>query len=169
MEAAQEAVIWASQNNVPVVADLKENIPGIDKLLPYINYLIIPDFFAVSLTESEDKYMILHSLKKMINGIPVITEGSKGGTYLLHDQVRNYRVFHVDCIDSTGAGDAFHGAFCHFLALKYPLENCLDLASAAGALNCRSVGGRKGLPDISTLTDLINKSANLSSTPKESF
>lgn len=155
-EAALEAAIWASENNVPVVADFKKDFERLSKLLPLVNYLIIPEFFAITLTGSRDKTVILHTLKKMINGIPVITEGNKGGTYLLNDQLRNYKVYNVDCIDTTGAGDAFHGAFCHFLIRGHPVEDCLDLASAAGALNCRAIGGRRALPDMETLTDFIN-------------
>jgi len=158
MEAAQEAVLWASQNNIPIVADFNEYVTGIDKLFPYVNYLIVPSFFAISLTQKNTISDILHSLKKMINGIPVVTDGSKGGAYLPGDKVRNYKVYNVPCNDSTGAGDAFHGAFCHFLSLNYPLERCLDMASAVGALNCQAIGGRKGLPDNNLLMSFVNKS-----------
>jgi len=69
MEAAQEAVLWASENNIPIVADFNAQVKGIDKLFPYVNYLIVPAFFATSLTQRATISDILHSLKKMINGI----------------------------------------------------------------------------------------------------
>lgn len=153
MEAAQDAVIWASENNVPVVADFKEKMIGLDKLLPYIDYLIIPDFFAESLTNKKDMIEVLPALKQMIKGIPVITQSKNGGAYLWNDRVCRYNVFLINCIDSTGAGDAFHGAFCHFLTKNLPLDECLNMSSMVGAMNCRCLGGRKGLPSETELAE----------------
>ena len=151
MEAAQTAVMWARQNNVPVVGDFKEMYDGLDKILPYIDYLIVSEDFARKITKEDETHTMLYALKNMISGMPVITQGNKGGTYLYKDEIRNYQTFSVKSIDSTGAGDAFHGAFCHFLANGFSTEDCLDLSSAVGAMNCLEKGGRKGLPDMKVL------------------
>lgn len=60
---------------------------------------------------------------------------------------RQGRSFKVDVIDSTGAGDAFHGAFS--LALAW--SELLCFASVAGALICIRLGVRCGLPDHHTM------------------
>jgi sulfofructose kinase len=156
-EGAIEATAWAAKNNVPVVADFKEYFNGIDILLPYIDYLIIPDFFARKIAMESNNENVLRFWKSKIKGIPVITNGNKPGYYLINDKVKKIPVFRIKCIDSTGAGDAFHGAFCHFLALNQPIEICLQMASAVGALNCRAVGGRNALPDINELNNFIKK------------
>ena len=100
---------------------------------------------------------ILHSLTAMQPGIPVLTSGAAGGMYLEGGQIRHYPAFAVPVVDSTGAGDAFHGAFCHFLAQGRPLGDCLTFASAVGALNCRSIGGRSGLPSASELDQFLGQ------------
>ena len=152
MEAALEGALWSSQNGIPVVGDFKERFPGLENILPHINYLIIPEFFASEITGKNDVMAMLRSLRSMISGIPVVTKGSDGGAYLIEDEIRYYRTFPVQCIDSTGAGDAFHGAFCHFLAEGLSIDRCLELASAVGAMNCLAIGGRSSLPTMDELS-----------------
>ena len=157
MEAALEGAEWANNNGIPVVGDFKGNYEGLDSLLPKVDYLIIPLFFARELTGTVEISDVLEKLKPMIRGIPVVTDGVNGGYYSENGQLKTYRTFKVKSVDSTGAGDAFHGAFCHFLAEGYPLERCLEMSSATGALNCRAFGGRDALPDMNELTDFISK------------
>ena len=54
----------------------------------------------------------------------------------------------VESIDSTGAGDIYHGAFTYFLANKYSFENCLRLANIAGALSVSKVGSKASIPKL---------------------
>ena len=51
-------------------------------------------------------------------------------------------------VDTTGAGDAFVGAFCASLASHRSLPDCLKRASVAGTLGCTRVGARAGVPRI---------------------
>ena len=50
--------------------------------------------------------------------------------------------------DTTGAGDVFHGAFLYARAQGWSLRRALRLGSAAGALKCRALGGRAGIPTL---------------------
>jgi sulfofructose kinase len=54
--------------------------------------------------------------------------------------------FTVDVVDTTGAGDAFHGAFALAIAEGRPVEECARRAAAVAALKCRRLGSRAGLP-----------------------
>jgi sulfofructose kinase len=54
--------------------------------------------------------------------------------------------FSVSVTDTTGAGDAFHGAFALMLAEGRPVAESARLAAAAAALKCRRLGSRAGLP-----------------------
>jgi sugar/nucleoside kinase (ribokinase family) len=52
-------------------------------------------------------------------------------------------------VDTTGAGDAFHGAFLFGLVHNYSLKKCAQFASAVAALNTQKLGGRSALPSFS--------------------
>lgn len=54
--------------------------------------------------------------------------------------------FQVPVVDTTGAGDAFHGIFALALAAGLPDAECARAASAAAGLKCRRLGARAGLP-----------------------
>lgn len=157
MEAAVAGAAWAREHGVPVVADFKRAYPGIARLFPLIDYFIVPRFFAEELTGGTEDASLLDALTTMQSGLPVVTGGAHGGMYLDDGEVRRYRAFPVDCVDSTGAGDAFHGAFCHFLVRGAALPRCLELASATGAMNCRAIGGRAGLPTAAELAAFLTE------------
>lgn len=158
IKGAFSGVRWARDHGVPVVADFKRTYEGLDALWPYIDYCILPFFYASELTKSKRPEEMLHTLTEIQPGIPVITNGVEGGWYLEDNDIRTYPVFPVEAVDSTGAGDAFHGAFCHFLSRGLSLRDCLTLSSAVGALNCRGRGGRASLPDRDDLVSFIRVS-----------
>lgn len=67
--------------------------------------------------------------------------------------------FTVDVVDTTGAGDAFHGAFLHGLLQGWDLTQTARFANAVGALACRRLGGRSSLPSLTEVTDFLNSSS----------
>ena len=59
--------------------------------------------------------------------------------------------FVVNCVDTTGAGDVFHGAFCYAVLQGMPMREALDFSNAMAALNCTALGARggiRGLEDV---------------------
>ena len=157
MEAALSGARWAMKRGIPVVGDFKSRYEGLDELLKYISYPIVPEFFARELTGYDSLPDVVKGLAYLCPGVPVITCGSRGGAYRHGNEVRYYPAFPVEIVDTTGAGDAFHGAFCHFLAEGKSLDKCLELASAVGAINCRALGGRAGIPTAVELSDFLSK------------
>ncbi len=61
----------------------------------------------------------------------------------------------VDAVDTTGAGDAFHGAFALMLAEGRPTPECARIATLVAAEKCSRIGSRAGLPDRKRLDALI--------------
>ncbi len=155
LEAARRAAAYARERSIPVVADFKRAYEDIESLFPFLDYCILPDFFARELTGESEPETILRALREIQAGTPVVTEGGRGGYWLCDGRIRRFPVFHIECVDSTGAGDAFHGAFCHFLSRNVPLERALELSSAVGALNCRAHGGRTALPGNDELESFL--------------
>jgi sulfofructose kinase len=60
--------------------------------------------------------------------------------------------FEVNCVDTTGAGDVFHGAFCYSVLQKQSMREALELSNAMAALNCTALGARGG---IATLAEAL--------------
>jgi sulfofructose kinase len=65
--------------------------------------------------------------------------------------------FVVSVTDTTGAGDAFHGAFALMVAEGRPAAECARIAAAAAALKCTRLGSRAGLPTRSELDAFLSK------------
>jgi ribokinase len=81
-------------------------------------------------------------------GAVVVTLGARGAELHRPDRpVHHQPSFPGPVIDTTGAGDAFCGALCWALGEGADLGSAVRLAAAAGALACREVGARAGLPD----------------------
>ena len=63
--------------------------------------------------------------------------------------------FPVDVVDTTGAGDAYHGAFLYALLQDWDVPRMARFASAVGSLNCRAMGGRVALPTRSEVDHFL--------------
>jgi sulfofructose kinase len=70
--------------------------------------------------------------------------------------------FVVDCVDTTGAGDVFHGAFCYAVLEKMPLPEALDFSNAMAALNCTKLGARGGIATLETARELMGRTGRRS-------
>jgi sulfofructose kinase len=85
-----------------------------------------------------------------------VTLGAKGYHWMNKEGVKKkQRPFPVETVDSTGAGDAFHGAFTWALAAGHDEIECARIASAAAALSCRKLGARAGLPTKAELHEFL--------------
>src|SRR5207244_359262 len=61
----------------------------------------------------------------------------------------------VNCVDTTGAGDVFHGAFCYAVLQGMPMREALDFSNAMAALNCTALGARGGIRGLSEVRALM--------------
>lgn len=78
-----------------------------------------------------------------------VTRGPDGYQWLdSHGTTGDQPAFAVEPVDTTGAGDAFHGAFAFGLAQGLADADCARLAAATAALKCRRLGARAGLPTL---------------------
>ena len=75
-----------------------------------------------------------------------VTLGGEGYTWRERGGGGHVPAFSVSVTDTTGAGDAFHGAFALMLTEGRTVADAARLASAAAALKCTRLGSRAGLP-----------------------
>ncbi len=148
LNIAIEAAKVAKQNRVKVSLDAGSLYPGIERLLPYVDIFVASEDFAIKLTKEEDINLAIKKIDEIYHPeVLVVTEGSKGGTYLEKGIVHHYNAFKVNCVDSNGAGDTFHGAFLVAYLEGKGIKECCEFASATSAIKCMKAGVRQALPN----------------------
>jgi ribokinase len=145
-EAAHKAAHFAKAHGVPVICDVHDPTqPSLD-LLALSDYAVVPRHLADVLAPKGDYASALHDLKSRGVKVPIITLGKDGCTYLFQGRVYKHPSFPVKVLDTTGAGDCFHGAFCFGLSRNLELPQSVTFASAVAALSTTKLGGRAGIP-----------------------
>ena len=132
-----------------VSADIDNVYEGLPELLPLIDVLISSKEFPRLLTGMEDAHAALVEIKARYGCALVgLTKGGRGATILCEGEFLETPAFQVPggCVDTTGAGDAFHGGFLYGLLQGEEIETCMKIGCAVAALGCRSLGARTGLP-----------------------
>lgn len=139
---------------IPVIADL---IPGPAnyELLKVTDVLIAPRHFLHNLGYEGDLDTALDAIHEMGPSTAVITLGADGWVYSDATGRGAGKAFEVDVVDTTGAGDAFHGAFAYAKAVGWDTRRCCEFAAAVGAINCTKPGGRTGLPSLAETMDFL--------------
>lgn len=88
--------------------------------------------------------------------VVVFTLGSKGCIGMSEEGFFRLDAFHPGpIVDTTGAGDVFHGAFIRAMLDEKTPEECARFASAAAAIKCLRLGGRAGIPDLKTTVEFL--------------
>jgi sugar/nucleoside kinase (ribokinase family) len=156
--AMEHAARIARESGIPVTCDVDTVYEGFDRVLPYIDYLITSSEFPARFTGIEDPARALEAIRNRFHmTLAGMTLGAHGALALTTEGFHYSPAFVVDCIDTTGAGDVFHGAFCYSVLQRMPLAEALDFANAMAALNCTAAGARGR---IATLSEARNLMAN---------
>jgi sugar/nucleoside kinase (ribokinase family) len=136
----------AKKKNIPVVIDGGSWKAGFEEILPFVDYAICSaNFYPPDCKNQADVFQYLQSFK-----IPhiAITHGEKQIEYLT-DQTRGFiNVPKIQSVDTLGAGDIFHGAFCHYI-LQNNFPQSLELASNIAAEACKYFGSRRWMKQLS--------------------
>jgi len=140
--------------NAISIIDAGRPKPEIIELSKMVNYTVCSKEFAETVTGivvNEKTNSLIELYKKMEsifkNNI-VITLESKGALYKYQNQVKIMPSIKVKALDSTGAGDLFHGAFAYGIAKNMPYEEVIKLSNVTGALSVTKIGGRFSAPSV---------------------
>ena len=146
---------WAREKGIPTVLDAGSLHQGTESLAGLVDYLVASEKFASQWCEADDMDLALDKMAA-VSPCVVITRGEYGLIWRKGGESGSMRAFDVQAIDSTGAGDAFHGAFAYGLTQEMPWSDLLAFASAAGALTCTKLGSRPALPATASLQALLS-------------
>lgn len=149
-DAAVQAARWMHEAGRKVVLDGSQTRgrvdPGIRPLLEHVDVLICGSGFAPGLTGETDLGRAGRAALAMGPTVIVQTEGADGCYTVTADDEFHTPAFEVDVIDTTGAGDVFHGAYIVGLLRGWSLRQTAVFASAVAAVKCTRLGGRAGIP-----------------------
>jgi len=120
---------------------------------------IVAREFSRSFSGAEDDETAGRVLLETGPGTIVITAGAEGSMIIArgHKAIRQPAYNIENPIDSTGAGDAYHGAFLHGVLMGLGVAECARLAAAVAALNTRMLGGRSGLPTFEEVESFMTR------------
>ena len=143
VEAALRAARWARQASIPVVADLDTVYKKVETLFPHIDYLIASSNFLPAVTGDDDPYRVLEYMAREYKiKATGMTLGRQGALMLCSGRYFYSPGFVVETVDTTGAGDVFHGAFIYGLLAGWDMVRMLDFANAMAGINCSALGAR---------------------------
>jgi sulfofructose kinase len=156
--AVERAARIARSAGIPVTVDVDTIYHGFDRVLPFVDYLITSSEFPVNWTNERDPFRAL----ELIQGeygmrVAAMTLGAHGALALFEGRFVYSPAFVVNCVDTTGAGDVFHGAFCYTVLEGMPLDAALDFCNAMAALNCTALGARGGIRGASEVRALLGR------------
>jgi ribokinase len=158
-KAALEAARWMHESGGMVVMDgsaTDRPIPdGMRSLVKETDYLICGSGFGHQLTGETDLERAGRQMLELGPRVVVQTEGKKGCHTTSRDGHFHTPTFEVEVIDTTGAGDVFHGAYLVGLAKQWELQRTAAFASAVAALHCTVLGNRQGIPSMAEVEALM--------------
>lgn len=149
-EENMELLKFARENGVKICVDSEPHTPNAKEFVKYADYLIVSRRFVEELFY-HDYEKALREFIEMGAEIAIITLGKYGAIGMQKGDtdctsVTEYPVDKV--VDTTGAGDVFHGAFLYGLLQGWDLKKNMKFATVCAGLKCTKIGGRLGMPTL---------------------
>ena len=157
------ALEWAQaarQQGIPVSLDPSSkllNKAEAEALLPFVDYMVPSAAFAHRFTGREEPFEAAQQFLKYGARAVLLTKGAEGCFAATPNGRFHVPAFEVPVVDTTGAGDTFHGAFAAGLNKGYTLVQAIQFASAAAALKCTKLGGQSGIPSLGLTLDFLER------------
>jgi sulfofructose kinase len=140
-----------------VMIDLGSLRPDNDTLISASDYCVVSRDFIIDYMPGTEAMTAALEITKRGPELAVITMGA-GGVVWAADGVSGWSpAYPVTAVDTTGAGDVYHGALLHALTQEYELEQALRFAAVCAGIKCRQPGGRTGIPDLTTILSALEE------------
>ena len=124
------------------------------KVAEEVDYLVCSEDFArqytgrsLELSDWNGCLEVFEEVERINRKHAVITLGAQGLLYREEDGTMTHLpAFKVQVVDSTGAGDIFHGAFACGLYDKISVRENLRRSAAAAAMSVQRIGSQTSIP-----------------------
>jgi sulfofructose kinase len=158
IRAALQCATWAKEEGIPTVVDLDKMEPLTSELIREIDFVVTSARFPGLFTGISDQEKAFIELQRHTSGFLCATLGHEGAMALVDGKILHVKGFEIKAVDTTGAGDVFHGGFIYGLLQNWEVSEILQFANAAAALKCRDLGGRKGIPSLEEAQRFLSRS-----------
>lgn len=161
-EKNAKKAIQKNPNAIKIIdaGSLNERTVNLSKLCDYV---VCSKDFAEDYTKIKVDYEDLDTiveiyeiLHKDFRGKIIITLEDKG-SFIEHDGYKIIPSIEVETVDSTGAGDIFHGAFVYCVAQNFDLIKTIKISNISGGLSVLNVGARNSVPDLNKVMEIYNE------------
>lgn len=157
-ETAME-VLLKNPNAISVLdaGRLNDDTRALGKMVTYV--ICSHDFaeeFSGKKTDVRDFNTLIEiyeELKEYFQTNIIITLEANGSFTVIDGAYKIIPSVKVTAVDSTGAGDIFHGAFTYFIGMGYRLEEAISYASITGAISVTRIGSRFSIPFLSEVLE----------------
>ncbi len=136
---------------------MRNRDPRLPEYLDQVDYPVLSEVFATGYSGIADPLEAGKRLLKPGNRALIVTRGAEGLHIITGEGCEFVEAFPVAAVDTTGAGDVFHGAFAFGLWKGYDPARAAVFASAVSALKCTRMGGQSGIPSFAETKDFIIK------------
>ena len=146
IDASIEAARQARKKGMIVTIDADSLKDGIERLFQLVDIIIIPETLALLLEPKKGIEDILRRLRLFGAMHVVITCGERGSIGYDGRKIVYQKAYEVKVVDTTGAGDVYHGAYIYGILKGWDMKRCMEFASLCSALNCKRFGAQGGIP-----------------------
>jgi sugar/nucleoside kinase (ribokinase family) len=147
----------ARSKGITVLLNASQLSGGMGELLALSDIVVGSERFANEFAPSDELSDSLREITHLGPRIAVITMGEAGAVALEGTKLVQQDAIDVFVADTTGAGDAFCGAFAYAQLKGWPLERALPFANASAGLACRSLGSRSGLATVEEIEQAVKR------------
>ncbi len=157
MDISLAAVRRAREMNIPVLLDAGSARHGMYELARRCDYVVASEVFAEGLGWELTPQALLRESEALGARALTVTLGKEGSITVADGQIIRMPAFKIEAVDTTGAGDVFHGGYIFGLLQGWDLGRIVRFASAVAAIKCRTMGGRTGIPRLDEVTQFLQR------------
>jgi ribokinase len=139
--AGKQVMLDGSATHGPIASEMRALVEEVD-------ILICGSGFGPALTGRRDVWEAGQAILDLGPRVVVQTEGAQGSYTVTRAEYFHTPAFPVNVIDTTGAGDVFHGAYLVGLLKGWRPREIALFSSAVAAIKCTRLGGRPGIPSF---------------------
>jgi sulfofructose kinase len=154
--SALYAATICREEGIPVSIDLDMAVPDCEALINTVDFLIVSSDFCKEFTGISNEIEAFRELSASFHGFWVMTIGAEGAVVSLDGQCLAFPGLKVEAVDTTGAGDIFHGGFLHGLLQNWTLEKIMAFSNASSGISCKYLGAQSGIRPLNEILQCMN-------------